>query len=187
MSPQPVAVLVGPPASGKSTVMRNLARRLGVEGRDTDSDVEAATGLAVTTIFAAQGEPAFRALERDAVAAALVSHPGVLALGGGAVLDPATQARLAEYTAGGGIVVFLDVTRTHAARRLNGDTSRPLLAGDAMTRWDELMTARRPVYEAVASLRVTTDGNGPRRVVEEIVQHIQRAQQDAAPRTEEDA
>lgn len=186
MAPQPVAVLVGPPASGKSTVMRHLARRLDVEGRDTDADVEQTAGVAVATIFAEQGEPAFRALERDAVAEALASHPGVLSLGGGAVLDPATRERLAEYVARGGVVVFLDVSRVAAARRLRGDTSRPLLAGDAMTRWDELMTARRPVYEAVATVRVTTDAHGPRRVVEEIVEHIVRAQQSAPPRTEED-
>jgi len=187
VAPQPVAVLVGPPASGKSTVMRHLARRLGVEGRDTDADVEGSTGVTVATIFAELGEPAFRALERDAVAAALTSHRGVLSLGGGAVLDPATQERLAAYAAAGGVVVFLDVSRAHAARRLRGDRSRPLLAGDAVTRWDELMTARRPVYEAVATLRVATDAEGPRRVVEEIARHIEQARQDAAPRTEEDA
>lgn len=187
MSPRPVVVLVGPPASGKSTVMRHLARRLGVEGRDTDTDVEEAAGLAIATIFAEQGEPAFRALERDAVAAALAGHGGVLSLGGGAVLHPDTQELLAAYAAAGGVVVFLDVSRPHAARRLRGDTSRPLLAGDAMTRWDELMTARRPVYEAVATLRVTTDMHGPRRVVDEIARHIERARHDAAPGTEEDA
>jgi shikimate kinase len=186
MSPQPVAVLVGPPASGKSTVMRHLARRLDVDGRDTDTDIEAATGVAIATIFAEQGEPAFRALERDTVAAALVSHPGVLSLGGGAVLDPATRERLAEYAASGGVVVFLDVCRARAARRLRGDSSRPLLAGDAMARWDELMTERRPVYEAVATVHVTTDSHGPGRVVEQIVEHIERAQQSAPPLTEED-
>jgi len=187
MTPRPVAVLVGPPASGKSTVMRHLARHLGVEGRDTDADVEAAAGVSVATIFAEQGEPAFRELERDAVAAALAGHPGVLSLGGGAVLDPDTRDRLAAYAAAGGVVVFLDVSRAHAARRLRGDTSRPLLAGDAMTRWDTLMTARRPLYEAVATLRLTTDAAGPRRVVEEIARHIERARHDAAPGTEEDA
>ncbi|MGC5166327.1 shikimate kinase [Luteimicrobium sp. DT211] len=181
---RPVAVLVGPPASGKSTVMRHLSRRLGVDGRDTDADVEAASGVTVAAIFADQGESAFRALERDAVAAALESHPGVLSLGGGAVLDPATRERLAAYAAEGGVVVFLDVSRLHAARRLRGDRSRPLLAGDAVARWDELMTARRPVYEEVATVRVRTDAAGPGHVVEEIVRHIERAH--VSPRTEED-
>src|SRR6478609_1396299 len=102
---RPRAVLVGPPGAGKSTVGRALADRWSVGFRDTDADVEASTGESVADLFVVRGEAAFRELERDAVAAALVEHDGVLALGGGAVVDPSTRALLADH-----VVVHLDVT-----------------------------------------------------------------------------
>ena len=73
--------------AGKSTVAAILAERYGVAARDTDADVEAAEGRPISDIFVDSGEAHFRALERAAVAEALASHDGVLALGGGAVLD----------------------------------------------------------------------------------------------------
>ena len=94
-APEPVTprvVLVGPMGAGKTTVGRLLASRWGVEVRDTDHDVEATAGKEISEIFVDEGEDRFRLLERAAVVEALGSHPGVLALGGGAVLDPATRA-----------------------------------------------------------------------------------------------
>jgi shikimate kinase len=169
---RPVVVLVGPPASGKSTVMRRLARALQVHGRDTDSDVEAHEGATVAAIFAERGEAAFRELERAAVAEALETHDGVLALGGGAVLDAETRRRLRAYADAGGTVVFLDVSAGRVAARIASDTSRPLLAGDALARWRELMAARRPLYEEVATLRVETDDGGPRSAVTTVLAHV---------------
>jgi len=87
-------VLVGAPGAGKSTVGRLLADRLGVSFRDTDDDVELIAGKSISDIFLDDGEPAFRALERDAVAAALTIHDGVLALGGGSVADARTRELL---------------------------------------------------------------------------------------------
>ena len=84
---QPVAVLVGTMGAGKTTVGRLLADALGVAFLDSDHAVEARAGKPVQEIFVDDGEAAFRALERTAVAAALDEHDGVLALGGGAVLD----------------------------------------------------------------------------------------------------
>lgn len=157
----PVLVLVGPPGSGKTTVGRLLAGSRGVEFRDTDHDVELTAGKPITEIFVDDGEPAFRALERAAVAAALREHDGVLALGGGAVLDEATQEALAAYAAQGGAVVFLDVSLAHAAPRVGFNQSRPLLLGNPRARWAALMEARRPVYEQVSTLQVLTDGLEP--------------------------
>ncbi|HQY33845.1 MAG TPA: shikimate kinase [Actinotalea sp.] len=166
--PGPVVVLVGPPGSGKSTVARALAVRLGLTSRDTDEDVERTAGRSISDIFVQDGEPAFRALERDAVAAALAAHRGVLALGGGAVLDPATQAALARYVEGGGAVAFLDVSLAHAAPRVGFNQARPLLLGNPRAQWQALMDARRPVYAAVATLHVDTDGRRPAQVAAEI-------------------
>ena len=164
----PRVVLVGPPGAGKSTVGRHLAALLGVALRDTDTDVEGTAGKPVAEIFVDDGEPEFRRLEREAVARALTGFDGVLALGGGAVLHEASRALLTDYRAAGGTVVFLDVSLTHAAPRVGFNTSRPLLLGNPRARWLELMTARRPVYEAVAGVRIDTDGRPPRDIAKEI-------------------
>ncbi len=166
--PGPRIVLVGPPGSGKSTVGAALAERWHLALRDTDGDVEARAGRTIPEIFFDEGEPAFRTLERDAVAAAVAEHDGVLALGGGAVLDAGTQRVLADYVASGGVVVFLDVTLTHAAPRVGFNQSRPLLLGNPRAQWQALMEARRPVYERVSTVRVLTDGLRPADVAEAI-------------------
>ncbi|QCB93638.1 shikimate kinase [Cellulomonas shaoxiangyii] len=167
-APGPRVVLVGPPGAGKSTVGAALAQRWRLTVRDTDADVERTAGKPIGEIFVDDGEPRFRALERDAVQAALAEHDGVLALGGGAVLDPGTRAALAAYRAGGGVVVFLDVSLAHAAPRVGLNRSRPLLLGNPRARWQALMEARRPVYEEVATVRVPTDGLRPADVAEAI-------------------
>lgn len=164
----PRVVLVGPPGSGKSTVAHALAERWQLTARDTDEDVEATAGKPVSDIFVDDGEPAFRELERAAVARALAEHDGVLALGGGSVLDPATRDALAAYRQAGGIVVFLDVSLAHAAPRVGFNQSRPLLLGNPRARWQALMTERRPVYEEVATFTVSTDDVRPAEVAERI-------------------
>ena len=164
----PRVVLVGPPGAGKTTVGLALASRWQLSARDTDADVEAIAGKPVSDIFVDDGEARVRALEHQAVAEALDAHAGVLALGGGAVLHPGTQEALAAYRASGGVVVFLDVSLAHAAPRVGFNQSRPLLLGNPRARWKELMDQRRPVYEAVASLVVLTDGLTPEQVAERI-------------------
>ncbi|MDQ0374482.1 shikimate kinase [Cellulomonas humilata] len=171
-TPGPRIVLVGPPGSGKSTVALALGERWQLAVRDTDSDVEATAGKAIAEIFVADGEPVFRALERDAVRVALEEHDGVLALGGGAVLDETTQELLTAYGAEGGTVVFLDVTLAHAAPRVGFNQARPLLLGNPRAQWQALMEARRPVYERLATVRVLTDGHRPADVAELIEQEL---------------
>lgn len=161
---KPRVVLIGPPGSGKSSVGRALAERLHCTWRDTDSDVETAAGTSVAEIFVTDGEARFRELERAAVETALREHDGVLALGGGAVLDPDTDAQLTGYAASGGAVVFLDVSLAHAAPRVGFNTARPLLIGNPRAQWAQLMERRRPVYERLATLQVDTDGRRPRQV-----------------------
>jgi shikimate kinase len=152
-------VVIGPPGSGKSTVGELLADAFGVAFRDTDADVEQAAGRSVADIFIEEGEEAFRARERSAVVAALAEHDGVLALGGGAVLDPATQRDLAAQT-----VVFLDVSLASAAPRVGLNASRPLLVGNPRARWQALMEARRPVYQRLATVTISTDDATPAEV-----------------------
>lgn len=167
MVSRPVAVLVGPPGAGKSTVGAALAEQLGVGLHDTDAAVEAMTGRTISDIFIEEGEPAFRALERAEVARSLAEERGVVALGGGAVMDPATREALV-----GQAVVFLDVSIADASKRIGFDRSRPLLAVNPRASWVAMMKERRPVYEAVAAVRVDTAGRSPEDVAEEIVARL---------------
>jgi len=156
-------VLVGPPGSGKSTVGAELAGLLGLPLHDTDAAIEAASGRSISDIFIEDGEPAFRALERAEVARAVAEDDGVLALGGGAPVDPLTEELLVGQT-----VVFLDVGIADASKRVGFDQSRPLLAVNPRASWVRLMNERRPVYERVATFRVDTAGRTPQDIAAEV-------------------
>lgn len=167
---RPVLVLVGTMGAGKTTVGRLVAERLGVAFRDTDHDVEATAGRSVSDIFVDDGEAEFRRLEREAVAAALEGYDGVLALGGGAVLDPGTRERLAGHR-----VVFLRVGLADAAKRVGLGVSRPLLLGNVRSRIKQLLDERTPVYESVATHVVETDGREADVVADEVLRLVTSA------------
>jgi shikimate kinase len=150
--------------AGKTTVGRLLADVWGVEARDTDADVEALEGRSISDIFVEFGEAHFRDLERKAVAEALAGHDGVLALGGGAVLDPTTRELLAGQT-----VVYLRVGLSEAVKRVGLGTARPLLLGNVRGRIKALLDERAPLYESVATHVVDTDGRAPDEVAAEIL------------------
>ncbi len=162
----PRVVLVGTMGAGKTSVGRLLAREWQVPFRDTDADIEASEGRSVSDIFVDSGEAHFRALERAAVADALDSHDGVLALGGGAVLDPDTRSQLAGHR-----VVFLRVGLAAAADRVGLGVSRPLLLGNVRGQIKKLIDERTPIYESVAVHTVDTDGIS----VDEVVSQVREA------------
>ncbi|WP_446213887.1 shikimate kinase [Micromonospora sp. IBSANI012] len=161
---KPICVLVGAPGSGKTTVGEELAALLGVDFRDTDADIERLAGKPIPEIFIDEGEAHFRTLERAAVAAALASHGGVLALGGGAVLAEENRAALIGHT-----VVHLSVELPDAVKRVGLGAGRPLLAINPRATLKHLMDQRRPLYAEVATATVVTDGRTPPELAAEIV------------------
>ncbi|PXY29587.1 shikimate kinase [Prauserella flavalba] len=161
-------VLVGPPGSGKSTVGPLLAELLGMAYADADADLEAETGRRIADIFATDGEPAFRAIEEEVVAAGLGRYSGVYALGGGAPLSEITRTRLSEHT-----VVFLYVGMAEGVQRTGLSTARPLLAGvNPRATYKELLDKRLPVYRSVATIEVDTTGRAPRDVAAAIAERL---------------
>jgi len=165
----PLLVLVGPPASGKTTVGTALAEALGAVFRDTDHDIEVTTGSSVADLFVSEGEPHFRALEEQAVATALAEHDGVLALGGGAVTRAATRELLVAYGLGGGVVVWLDVDLPSAAKRVGLSRDRPILGVNPRAMLRHMLETRAPLYGEVATLTVQTGGRTPEDVVADVL------------------
>ena len=160
---RPVAVIVGPPGSGKTVTGRALADRLGVRFHDTDEAIVRNVGRSIADLFVEDGEAAFRELERVEVTRALDEERGVVALGGGAPVQPGAAELLAGHT-----VVFLDVGIADASKRIGFDQSRPLLAVNPRASWVAMMNVRRAVYEAVATVRADTAGRTPEQVAAEV-------------------
>jgi len=159
----PTAVIVGPPGAGKSTVGQAVADLLGVPFVDTDNLIEATAGKPIPEIFFDDGEEAFRALEVAAIAGALESFDGVLALGGGAILNEGTRATLADHT-----VVFLSVELSDAVKRVGLGAGRPLLSINPRATLKYLMEQRRPLYSAVATHTIATDARSPAEIAAEV-------------------
>jgi shikimate kinase len=144
--------------AGKSSVAAELGRRLGLPVFDTDARVEAEAGMTIAEIFAAEGEPGFRARERRAIEV-LAGKPAVVALGGGAMAQPGAPERLAVS----GRVVYLRASPETLARRVGRGKTRPLLAGlgarGRRAKLAALLAEREPLYRS-AEIAVDTDGLG---------------------------
>jgi len=160
-----IVYLVGMPGAGKSVVGKELAGRLGVPFLDLDAEIERGSGMGVSEIFAQSGEAAFRGLEAAELVRASRQDPGVVACGGGVVLEPANRITLRNT----GTVVFLDVPLAQLESRVRPAEERPLIreAGDM----ERLLAEREPLYREFAAHVV--DGSGtPQEVAEAIIEEL---------------
>jgi len=155
-------VLVGAPGSGKSTVGALLAARLGVPFRDVDAVIVERIGKSITEIFD-DGEAAFRALEEQ-LTAELLPLPGVLSLGGGAVLSATTRAALRDHR-----VIWLRVGLAQSVKRVGLDTARPLLLGNVRGTLRKLLDERAGLYREVSTQAIDTDNAIPAEIVKMIM------------------
>jgi shikimate kinase len=162
--------LVGMPGSGKTTVGRQLARRLGLPFFDSDHVIEERIGCSIRDYFAREGEAAFRDLEQQVLADLAQGPAAVIATGGGAVLREANRAALRQ----GGRVVYLRSSPEELYRRLKNDTTRPLLqVADPLGKLRELYAQRDPLYREAAHFAIETGRPSVPRLVNMIVMQLE--------------
>jgi shikimate kinase len=166
----PRVLLIGMMGAGKSTTGHLLSSRLGWPYLDSDDEIARQTGRTVPEIWKADGEPAFRAEESRVLAQATTSAgPCVVAVAGGAVLDPANRARIR----GSGLVVWLRAGVAVLAARVGNGVGRPLLEGGPLAALEQLSAARAPIYGELADLVFDVDRLSPPQVVDRIVAGLQ--------------
>lgn len=164
-------VLVGLMGAGKTSVGRRLAKALAVPFVDADEEIVAAAGMSIADIFETYGEPIFRDLERRVIARLLDGPPGVLALGGGAFVDPATRALVKERAVSVWLDADLDTLVERTGRRR---AARPLLRdGDLRHRLATLLAERASAY-AEADLRVESSARPPEEIASTILALLER-------------
>jgi shikimate kinase len=162
--------LIGLPGSGKSTVGRQLARRLQLSFSDSDQAIEARLGCSIREFFEREGEARFRDIEAEVIDGLSQQGAWVLSTGGGAVLRPENRERLRAR----GQVIYLKSHPEELIRRLRHDTSRPLLqVADPMAKLRELFSARDPLYRQTAHFVIETGRPSVATLVNMIVMQLE--------------
>jgi len=163
--------LIGPMGSGKTAVGRQLAKALNLEFHDADAELERRTGVNIPFIFEKEGEAGFREREREIIDALTQLNSVVIATGGGAVLLPENRERLKSR----GCVVYLKTSVEQQIERTRHSRNRPLLnTPDPEAKLRSLVQERTPLYESIADITASTDGQRVAVVCEQIVQQLQQ-------------
>jgi shikimate kinase len=175
-------ILIGYRGTGKSTVARLLAAKLGWDWLDLDEEIERRSGQTIAAIFAQQGEEAFRDLESQLLAELAHRDRSIVALGGGGVLRPANRSAIRSA----GTVVWLRATSETLWQRIGADTAtagrRPnLTAGGGLTEIVDILNSRTPIYRQCADWEVDTEGKTPAQVAAEIIEYFQSLSPPVAP------
>ena len=164
--------LIGLMGAGKSTIGKQLARELGKDFRDSDSEIEKRTGVSIDVIFDIEGEQGFRRRETGMLRELVGERDIVLATGGGAVLAAENRQLLRDN----GLIIYLRATAEHLAGRVRMDRRRPLLqSGDKLAKIRELLTQREPVYQQLADMVIETNNRSIPRVVRQISKMVKQA------------
>ena len=164
--------LIGLPGSGKSTVGRLLARRLGLAFNDSDHVIEQRLGCSIRDFFEREGEAAFRDIEESVLQELTQAGSGVLATGGGIVLRPINRQRLRQS----GNVIYLRSSPEEVFRRLRHDRNRPLLqVEDPLTRLRSLYSERDPLYRETAHFVIDTGRPSVSRLLNIILMQLELA------------
>ena len=160
-------VLIGMPASGKTTVAAVLAKNLGLKVLDTDAIVVEKYGE-INKIFEKYGEEHFRNLESEAVKEVAKNANAVISTGGGCPLRKENVLALKKS----GKIIFLRTSITELVKRTEGDGTRPLLKGEREERLKSLLFVRTPIYEVAADFTVDTDGLTPEEIAKIITEFL---------------
>lgn len=166
--PERSVILTGFMGSGKSSVGRVLARRMGLPLIDLDEVIVAAAGKTINAIFAEEGEPAFRALESVCLARVLESGGGVVATGGGAVVAEQNRELMRRY----GVVINLTASLPRLLERLAGSGERPLYNGERPEERVQRLLEEREQFYAAADIRIDTDVKSVEDVAAEILRYL---------------
>ena len=161
-------VLIGPPGSGKSSVAKSLAKKTGKRYVDTDKVIEEREGKPITEIFLEDGEEHFRTVESEVVLQTLEGEDEIVALGGGSILSEVVREELKKFS----LIIYLEVSISNAAPRVGFNRERPLLLGNPRAQWLALMEIRRPIYESLATFKVSTDNKKPDQVTSDILELV---------------
>ena len=161
--------LIGPMGAGKSTIGRQLSKRLKLAFRDSDHEIQGRTGVDIPLIFELEGEAGFRKREHDIIDELTLLPNIILSTGGGAILDPENRQHLANR----GTVIYLHASVDQQLRRTSRDKNRPLLQTDnPRAKLEELMAIREPLYRETADIVINTDGMRVMGVVREIIRQL---------------
>lgn len=160
-------VLVGIPGSGKTTIGRELAKKLDVNFIDTDRLIEQKAGKTVANIFIEDGEPRFREIEKEVVLKSLLQEDAVVSLGGGSILDAEVRTALQRH-----LVFWLQTSIANAVKRTSINQNRPLLLDAPRATLIKLLEQRSGFYTEVAKSQIDTDGKTIKAIVEEIAKSI---------------